>query len=593
MFRQSGISSAVIAMTLGLAACGGNGSSGSGSAGISAAGAGSASAAAPVAGDTVALTASSRLVSFNRAAPGQLLSTSPVISGLQANETLLGIDYRPANGLLYGAGSSNAVYQLDPATGVASNRVALSDAAAGNAAIVLTGTGFGVDFNPQADRLRIVSNTGQNLRVNLAAATGNTAVDTPVLAAASVSASAYSNSFSGAVKTNLYSINLASATLDEQGTLNTATGTTSPNDGTQRTIAPLGVAPGAVNGFDIDGRNNMGYAAFTIGAATTLYAINLTPAAQANAATVVGPIGSGTESIRGIALAPVAAPLVTALTDNNALVTFSPKAPNALLGNVQITGLNAPAGNPPVQEKILGMDYRPQDGMLWALSNAGRLYTVVPATGAATFRATLTADATDTTAPYTAATLGEATSLSVDFNPVANRLRVISDSGLNLRIAVVDIPATATTAAVPAGATTTDGVINRADASASSVLAAAYTNSFAGATSTALYNLDGTADYLTLQTPPNNGTLVNQGTTGLGLDISNLAGFDIAGGDNGLILGAVRANDSGPFLLRTINLLTGQVSTYNPVSTGTVPTDAQSQIGGAGLVIRDIAINPL
>ena len=94
------------------------------------------------------------------------------------------------------------------------------------------------------------------------------------------------------------------------------------------------------------------------------------------------------------------------------------------------------------------------------------------------------------------------------------------------------------------------------------------------------------------RSPPINGTFVNQGTLGLGLDISNFAGFDIAGGQNGLILGAVRANNTGPFLLRTISLTTGVVGVYNPVSTGVAPTDAQSQIGGAaGPAIRDIAIS--
>ena len=73
---------------------------------------------------------------------------------------------------------------------------------------------------------------------------------------------------------------------------------------------------------------------------------------------------------------------------------------------------------------------------------------------------------------------------------------------------------------------------------------------------------------------------------------NSFAGFDTAGGQNGLILGAVRANNTGPFLLRTINLTTGVVSVYNPVSTGAAPTDAQFQIGGAaGPAIRDIAIS--
>ena len=573
MFRKSILSSAVLAATLGLAACGG--------------GDDDAPAVAPpppaaVLSNTVALTASNRLISFARTAPQTITSTSPVITGLQSGETLVGMDYRPSNGLLYAVGSSGAVYQLDPLTGVASNRIALTSAAAGNAAIVLSGTSFGVDFNPQADRLRVVSNTGQNLRINLVTTAGNTTVDAALPATAAVSGSAYTNSFAGTSNTRLYGINLTANTLDEQGTLNPATGTTQPNDGTQTTIAPLGVTPTAVNGFDIDARNNIGYAAFTVGTSTSLYTINLAPAAGANAATAVATIGDGTESIRGVALAPVAAPVITALTSTNGLITAAPNAPNTMITNVSITGLNGPATTP--AEQILGIDVRPQDGLLWGVSSAGRIYTILPTTGVATFRVALTGAA--------ATAIAASPTLTVDFNPAANRLRVITASGANFRIAAADVPAVGATPAVAAGTTVVDGSINRAGGAASTVLAGAYTNSFAGTTATQLFDLDGTADFLAVQNPPNDGTLVNQGTAGLGLDISNFAGFDIAGGQNGLILAAVRANDTGPFLLRTISLTTGVVSTYNPVATGPVPTDAQSQIGGAaGPTIRDIAIS--
>ena len=575
LFRRSVVSSAVLAATLGLAACGGGDDL---SVVVT-------PPPAAVLSNTVALTASNRLISFARTAPQVVTSTSPVITGLQPDETLLGMDYRPADGLLYAVGSSGAVYQLDPLTGVASGRIALTSAAAGNAPIVLSGTGFGVDFNPQSDRLRVISNTGQNLRINLVSTLGNTSVDTPVPAAAMVSGSAYTNSFSGTSITRLYNLNLTANTLDEQGTQNTTTGTTQPNDGTQTTIAPLGVAPTAVNGFDIDALNNVGYAAMTVGGSTSLYTINLSPAAGTNAATVIATIGNGSEGIRGVALAPVSAPVITALTTTNGLIRVAASAPNTIISNVPaITGLNGPATSPP--EQILGVDFRPQDGLLWGISSAGRLYTIAPTSGVATFRAALMTDAA------TLSAIASAPSLSADFNPAANRLRVISPSGLNLRIAVVDIPAAGTAAAVPAGTTATDMPINRPGGAPASVIAAAYTNSFAGTASTQLFDLEAIADFLTLQNPPNSGTLTNQGTTGLGLDISNFAGFDIAGGQNGLVLGAVRANDTGPFLLRTISLTTGVVSTYSPVSTRVAPTDAQSQIGGAaGPALRDIAIS--
>ena len=59
------------------------------------------------------------------------------------------------------------------------------------------------------------------------------------------------------------------------------------------------------------------------------------------------------------------------------------------------------------------------------------------------------------------------------------------------------------------------------------VSAAAYTNNFAGATSTTLYVIDANTDKLYIQTPPNNGTLVEVGSLGINITADN--GFDIGG----------------------------------------------------------------
>lgn len=541
MFRKSLITSAVVAITLGLAACGGEVSS-------------PASAPAPVAvGDTIALSASGRLFSFNRETPGTEVG-SVTVSGLLADETLLGIDFRPADGLLYGVGSKGSIYKILPATGVATVASTLRAATgSANPFTNLSGANFGVDFNPVADRLRVVSNTGQNLRINVD--TGDTINDGTIApASASVSASAYTNAFPGTTTTRLFNLNLATNSLDLQDP---------PNNGTLVTGAPLGVTTTAVNGFDIDARNNAGYAALTVGAITSLYRVNVSAVAPAAAATLVGRISNG-DAIRGLALVQPRAVNVTGLTIDNRLVTFNPASPNTLTGNVAIIGLNP-------GENILGMDFRPADSQLWALSSTGRLYTLDPATGAATFRSALAADPADTTLPFTA--LDGSLTASVDFNPAADRLRVITPLGLNLRINVAT------------GATTTDAVINRASGPAS-LLAAAYTNNFAGTTATALYDIDGLTDVLALQSPPNDGTLVNVGP--IGVDVTGFAGLDIAGGENGLVLAALRTGTSGPFVLRSILLSTGASSLYMNTSGNA----ALSQIGGAnGPELRDIAIN--
>jgi hypothetical protein len=243
-------------------------------------------------------------------------------------------------------------------------------------------------------------------------------------------------------------------------------------------------------------------------------------------------------------------------------VAFDPKAPNTITSTTPITGLGA-------GEAVVGIDMRPKDGALYALTGAGKVYTVNPATGAATLKVTLVADPADATNPFTALS---GTLFSVDFNPQADRMRVISDNGQNLRVNV------------DTGNTFTDGAINRAG-SAPMVLAAAYNNSFDGTTATTLFNLDAASDVLTQQVPPNDGTLTNVGA--LGVDIAGMAGFDIAGGANGLALAALRSGASGPFTLYSVSLTTGAATLYR----NTTGDAALSQIGGAnGPALIDIAI---
>jgi outer membrane protein assembly factor BamB len=505
----------------------------------------------PVAvGDTVVLTASGRLVSFDRAAPATPVGAVG-ITGLAAGETLLGLDQRPADGLLYALSSQGMLYTLDPATGVATPKVALKAAAADdNPYAALAGSDFALDFNPVADRLRVVSNAGQNLRVNVDS--GDAITDGTIAlpgGAAAVSAAGYTNAFAGASTTALFDLDAARGLLHLQDP---------PNSGTLAVGVALGLTAEMVNGFDVDARNNAGYAALTVGASTGLYRIDL--AATAAAATRVGDVAGG-EGVRGLALLQPEAPLAIGLTADNRLVRFDPKAPNTLLGNVAIGGL---AG----AEQVLGIDIRPADGALYALTDAGRVYTVDATTGQATLKSTLVADPTDTTQPY-AGPAGM--SFSVDFNPVADRLRVIGDQGQNLRINV------------DTGATTTDGAINRAG-NAPRVLAAAYANSFAGAATTVLYDLDATDDRLTRQNPPNDGTLADVGA--LGLDLDGTAAFDIAGGANGLALVALQSGGGGPSTLYGISLATGALSLYR--NSG---DPALSLIGGAaGPALRDLAI---
>lgn len=428
IFKKTALSTAIALMTAGLVACGGGDATPA-----------PMPASTPMqVGDAIALTASGKLISFNRATPGTMVG-STTVSGLAANETLVGIDFRPLDAKLYGVGSRGSVYTVEPSTGVATLEVALKALAGDdNPFTALAGTVFAVDFNPAADRLRLIGSKGQNLRINVD--TGDTTTDgTVALAggATTVGAAAYTNAFLGTSTTQLFDIDFASGLLHLQSP---------PNDGTLVAGVPLGVA--ATGGeFDIDARTNTGYAALTVGGTTSLYTVNLAPAAGASAATVVAAIAGG-EAIKGLALAlaQAAAPSAIGLTADNRLG----------------------AG-----ETVVGIDVRPSDGVLYALTTAGKVYTVGASTGVATLKSTLAADPADITAAFTAL-VGAA--FSVDFNPVVDRLRVVSETGQNLRVNV------------DTGLTTTDTDLTRASAPAS-VLASAYTNSFAGTTATALFNL--------------------------------------------------------------------------------------------------------
>jgi hypothetical protein len=502
------------------------------------------------AGDVFAVTTSNKLVSFNRDAPATV-RTSMAITGMQGGENVIGIDFRPADGRLYAVASSGRVYTVDTATGAATLKATLAADAADTTApfTALAGTEFGVDFNPVADRLRIVGNTGQSLRINVD--TGATTTDGAInggAAGSAITASAYTNSFAGTGATTLYGIDSVNGTLYVQNP---------PNDGTLSAPVALGVAAGAANGFDIDARTNVGYLLATVGGARNVYSVNL--GAAAGAATLVGALGV-TEDLRGLALRAAQAPVVLALGDDNRLLGFKASTPNTIDTNVAITGLNG-------GETLLGIDVRPKDNLLYGLTSAARLVTIDPATGAATVKATLSADAADTTAPYAGI---QGTAFAVDFNPVADRLRVIGNSGQSLRINV------------DTGATTTDGAINRAGV-APVVAAAAYTNSIPNATATQLFDVDSASGVLALQNPPNEGTLANVGP--LGVTIAGDGGMDIAGGANGLVLAALRTTASGASALYRVDLATGAATPVNGAA-----TPATSRIGSGTPGVRDIAI---
>lgn len=510
-----------------------------------------AAASPAIEGTVFAVTAGNKLVSFDQYAPLAVIKTT-AITGLQAGESILGIDFRPRTGALFAVSNQSRLYTINPSTGAATQ--------VGSAPLTpaINGASVGFDFNPVPDRIRLVSDAEQNLRLNpdtgaVAATDTNLAFaagDPNAAANPNIVASAYTNSFSGATTTTLYGIDSNRDVLVLQGSPGGAP--VSPNSGQLTTVGSLGVDTTDQVGFDIVSPSGLALASLTPAGSTfsSLYSINL----QTGAATYIGPIGVN-EIIRDIA-AVVRVETIFALTTGNGLVSFSSGAPNAAGVATPITGLAA-------GETLLGIDFRPANGLLYALSNQSRVYTINTATAAATPVGG---------APFAPALAG--VNFGFDFNPVPDRIRVVSDADQNLRLN----PSNGALAGLDTNLTFATGDAN-ANANPN-ITGAAYTNNFAGTTTTSLYGIDSALNILALQgsiggspVSPNTGQLTTVGP--LGVDPGDEVGFDIAP-----VTGAAFASMTlaGVSTLTTINLATGAATVIGPI--------------GGGQTIRDIAILP-
>lgn len=264
------------------------------------------------------LTDSNQLLSFDLDDPTQTKSVA--VSGV--NGTLLGVDFRPANGKLYSVSSTNDVYTIDTKTGAATLESTLSPLSFAG------GQMSGFDFNPAADRLRLEGSNDQNFRINVdTGAIADFDPNTPgvqpdgTLAYASsdtnagvdpnITAVGYTNSFPGAPAgrtTQLYGIDFALDTLVLQNP---------PNDGTLNTIGSLGFDFDEVGGFDIlslSSGNNTAYA--TSGG--RFYGVDL----ATGTATNLSAIGDGNTRLVGLATAQVPEPTAVAALIGFGVVAF-------------------------------------------------------------------------------------------------------------------------------------------------------------------------------------------------------------------------------------------------------------------------------
>jgi hypothetical protein len=147
-------------------------------------------------------------------------------------------------------------------------------------------------------------------------------------------------------------------------------------------------------------------------------------------------------------------------------------------------------------DMLHGIDVRPADGMLYGLASGGMLVTIDPKTGQATQKSKVSEPIKATS------------DVTFDFNPAADRLRILTTDGTSLRINVED------------GKTTVDGSLKYKEGDANAgktpkVVAGAYTNSMKDTKSTALYNIDAATGVLVSQAPPNDGILNTIGSLGM------------------------------------------------------------------------------
>lgn len=209
----------------------------------------------------LALTDSMDLISFQATKPDRILS-SVAVKGLRSGDSIIGIDYRVNKKMLYAVSRAGQVYTLDSASG---NLTPVGS----NPHIKLVGSKFGVNFNPAADKIRVVSDKGQNLRFHpdtgVLAGTDNTLRyaenDVQEADVSTVGATAYTYNAKNDQMTTNFVVDLRLGMLVRQGSQEGREPVVSPNTGWLNTIAPLGTGPLERAALDIASSNNKAFLA--------------------------------------------------------------------------------------------------------------------------------------------------------------------------------------------------------------------------------------------------------------------------------------------------------------------------------------------
>lgn len=523
------------------------------------------------------------LVSFDAGFPA-LLSFPTTISGVTSGQALVGLDFRPSTGELYALGynittGESRLYEISTASGNATP--------VGPGPVMLSAglTRIGFDFNPTVDRIRVTAGGGQNYRLHpetgaLLATDGTLAYaagDPNSGTVPAIGTSAYANSYIAATSTTLYGYddNLNVFTTQNppnNGTLNTL-GTSGITVNTAEPTSDLDIYYNAVTG------ENIAYFVANTGSSSNdnLYTVNL----ATGDVTSLGGIGLGTPiediavEIERVVPPNIDGDLIYGLTTNNYLISFDSDLPATVRTHMSITGVDP-------NQTLVGLDSRPSTGELYALgynstTGAAQLYTIDPDSAVAT--------------PVTSNTAALAvgmTGISFDFNPTVDRIRVTSSGGKNYRLHPV-------TGAIAATDTDLDYAVGDPNESATPMIGtSAYINSYIGSTSTTLYNYDWGLNTITMQNPPNNGTLNTVGNSGISVNSTDPS-IDMDVTYDGVLamnraFMVANTGISTYDTLYSVNLSTGEVDVVGAVGYGTalrniafeidldLPSDTMGQI---------------
>ena len=213
----------------------------------------------------------------------------------------------------------------------------------------------------------------------------------------------------------------------------------------------------------------------------------------------------------GALAAPERRENVVALTQSQKLVSFNAAQPGRIRSSKPVKGLQ-------IGEQLLGLDYRAKNDTLYALGSSGQLYTVDTDNG----------QLTPVGGP--AAIPLDGTEFGMDFNPTVDRIRVVSNTRLNLRVHPDTGSLVGGQPDTPLAYDSSDRHAGRAPR----LVAAAYSYDPANPKVTTNYALDAATGCLVIQgslegaTPvisPNTGRLFTVGELGLGT--FDRAAFDI------------------------------------------------------------------